>query len=38
MKNDLQELRCEVIEFIDVAQNRDRWRALMNAAMNIQFA
>jgi hypothetical protein len=31
MRMDLQELRGKGIEWIDVAQDRDRWRAQMNA-------
>jgi hypothetical protein len=30
----LQELGCESIDWIDLAQDRDRWRALVNAVMN----
>jgi hypothetical protein len=35
MKMDLQEVGCEGIDWIDVVQDRDRWRALLNAVMNI---
>jgi hypothetical protein len=31
----LQEARCEGMDWIDVAQYRDRWRALVNEVMNI---
>ena len=31
---DLQEVECEVMDWIDVAQDRDRCQALVNAAMN----
>ena len=27
---DLQEVECGVMDWIDVAQDRDRWRALAN--------
>jgi hypothetical protein len=27
---------CEGIDWIDLAQDRDRWRALVNAIMNLQ--
>ena len=35
IKMDLQEVGCGSMDWIDVAQDRDRWRALMNAAMNL---
>jgi hypothetical protein len=36
VKMDLQELRCEVMDWIDAAQDRDRCRALVNAVMNLR--
>jgi hypothetical protein len=34
IKMDLQEEGCEGMDFIDMAQDRDRWRAPVNAIMN----
>jgi hypothetical protein len=34
---DLQEKGWRGMDWIDVAQDRDKWRALVNAAMNLQF-
>jgi hypothetical protein len=36
IKMDLQEMGCGGIDWIDLAQNRDRRRALVNAIMNIR--
>jgi len=33
---DLQKVRCGVMDWINMAQYRDRWRALVNAVMNHQ--
>ena len=33
---DLQEGGCGVVDWIDLAQDRDRLRALVNAVMNIR--
>ena len=32
----LQESGCEGMDWIEVAQDRDRWRALRNAVMNLR--
>jgi hypothetical protein len=32
---DLHEVGSEGMDWIELAQDRDRWRALLNAAMNL---
>ena len=36
IKMDLQEMGCEGMDWIDVAQDRNRWWVLVNAVMNLQ--
>jgi hypothetical protein len=36
IETDLQEMGSNGMEWIDVAQDRDRWWALVNAAMNLR--
>jgi hypothetical protein len=33
---DLQKVGCEGMDWIDRAQDRDRWWALLNAVMNLR--
>jgi hypothetical protein len=36
IKIDLREIRWNGMEWIDLAQDRDRWRALVNTVMSLQ--
>jgi len=36
IKVDLEEVRCGYIDWIGLAQDRDRWRTLVSAVMNLR--
>jgi len=36
IKMDLKEVGCGGVDWFDLAQDRDRWRDLMNAVMNLR--
>ena len=33
---DIQEVRCGVVDWFVLTEDRDRWRTLVNAVMNIR--
>jgi len=36
IKMDLQEVGCESMDWVDLAEDRDRWQAMVNGVMNLQ--
>jgi hypothetical protein len=36
IKMDLREIGCDGVDWIDLAQDRDQWRALVKAVMNLR--
>ena len=36
IKSDLQEVECGSMDWIDLAQDRDRWQTLLNEVANLQ--
>ena len=36
IKMDIQEVGCGYIDWIELAQDRDRWRVLVSAVMNLR--
>jgi hypothetical protein len=37
IKMDLREIGLDGVDWIDMAQDRDQWRALVNTVLNLRF-
>jgi hypothetical protein len=37
IKMDLREIKLDCMDWTDLAQDRDQWRALVSTVMNLQF-
>ena len=38
IRMDLREVGCGCVDWMELAQDRDRWRALVSAVMNLRVA
>jgi hypothetical protein len=36
IKTDLREIELDAVDWIDMAQDRDQWRALVNMVLNLR--
>jgi hypothetical protein len=36
IKMDLRDIECDGVDWIDMAQDRDQWRALVNTVLNLR--
>jgi hypothetical protein len=36
IKMDLREIGCDSVNWIDMAEDRDQWRALVNTVLNLR--
>jgi hypothetical protein len=36
IKMDIRDIRWDGVDYIDVAQDRDQWRALVNTVLNLR--
>jgi hypothetical protein len=38
IKMDIQEVECEDMDWIELAQDREQWRSLLNTVMNLRLS